>query len=161
MIRSSKLAPDQSELCPREQAVRFPDTLDMALAASGCDQSNIRNKPELPSKNGLSYIAGGLPEYIEAQHVSNHAACRFVPKPVAKLGIGHQTPTNRVLLENYFLPRSLEVQIEASAEHFNHQRYNEGSDNLTTAAMVAESTGPTCERIGDSNARGDHHKEAV
>ena len=43
------------------------DTLDMALAESGCDQAyHIHHRPRLLSDNGLSYIAGELADYIEA-----------------------------------------------------------------------------------------------
>jgi putative transposase len=42
------------------------DTLDMALAASGCDMRTVLHKPRLLSDNGPSYIAGELAEYIEA-----------------------------------------------------------------------------------------------
>ena len=34
------------------------DTLDMALAASGSDHSNVLHRPRLLSDNGPSYIAG-------------------------------------------------------------------------------------------------------
>ena len=40
---------------------------------------------------------------------------------------------NRILLENYFFPADLEVQIEAFVDHYNHQRYHESINNLTPA----------------------------
>jgi len=36
------------------------DTLDMALAASGCDQAHVQHRPRLLSDNGPSCIAGEL-----------------------------------------------------------------------------------------------------
>ena len=45
----------------------------------------------------------------------------------------HQTLKNRILLENYFLPGDLEVQIQAFVEHYNHQRYHESLANVTPA----------------------------
>ena len=45
----------------------------------------------------------------------------------------HQTLKNRILLENYFLPGDLEVQIEAFVDHYNHQRYHESINNVTPA----------------------------
>ena len=47
--------------------------------------------------------------------------------------VADQTLKNRILLENYFLPGDLEVQIEAFVEHYNHQRYHESLDNVTPA----------------------------
>jgi putative transposase len=40
---------------------------------------------------------------------------------------------NRILLENYFLPGDLELQIEAFVEHYNHERYHESLSNVTPA----------------------------
>lgn len=39
----------------------------------------------------------------------------------------------RIVLENYFLPGDLEAQIEAFVAHYNHQRYHESLNNLTSA----------------------------
>jgi transposase InsO family protein len=36
------------------------DTLELALAASGCDQVHVLHKPRLLSDNGPSYVAGEL-----------------------------------------------------------------------------------------------------
>ncbi len=41
------------------------DTLDIALAASGCDSDKVQHKPSLLSNNCSSYIAGDLAEYLE------------------------------------------------------------------------------------------------
>jgi putative transposase len=46
------------------RAEAVTDTLDMALAASGCDQATVLHKPRLLSDNGPSYIAGELADYI-------------------------------------------------------------------------------------------------
>jgi hypothetical protein len=35
-------------------------TLDIALAASGCDQAHVQHRPRLLSDNGPSYIAQDL-----------------------------------------------------------------------------------------------------
>ena len=45
----------------------------------------------------------------------------------------HQTPKNRILLENYYLPGDLEAEIEAFVAHYNHHRYHESLSNLTLA----------------------------
>jgi len=37
------------------------------------------------------------------------------------------------MLQNYFLPGDLEAQIEASVDHYNHQRYHESLNNVTPA----------------------------
>ena len=45
----------------------------------------------------------------------------------------HQTLKNRVLLENYYLPGDLEMQIGAFVDHYNNHRYHESLANVTPA----------------------------
>ena len=121
------------KLCTTMRAEDVTDTLDMALAASGCDHANVLPRPRLLSDNGPSYIAGELAEYIEANRMSHVRGAPFHPQTQGKIERWHQTLKNRVLLENYFLPGDLEQQIEAFVEHYNHQRYHESLDNVTPA----------------------------
>lgn len=121
------------KLCSTMRAQDVTDTLDMALAASGCDQANVHHKPRLLSDNGPSYIAGELADYILAQNMSHVRGAPCHPQTQGKIERWHQTLKNRVLLENYFLPGDLEAQIEAFIEHYNHQRYHESLDNVTPA----------------------------
>jgi transposase InsO family protein len=51
------------KLCTTMRAEDVTDTLDLALAASGCDSATVRHKPRLLSDNGPSYIAGELAVY--------------------------------------------------------------------------------------------------
>ena len=121
------------KLCTTMRAEDVTDTLDMALAASGCDHANVLHRPRLLSDNGPSYIAGELAEYIEANQMSHVRGAPFHPQTQGKIERWHQTLKNRVLLENYFLPGDLQHQIEAFIEHYNYQRYHEGLDNVTPA----------------------------
>ena len=50
--------------------------------------------------------------------MSHARGAPFHPQTQGKIERWHQTPKNRVLLENYFLPGDLERQIE----HYNHRR---------------------------------------
>jgi len=121
------------KLCSTMRAEDVTDTLDMALAASGCDQAHVHHRPRLLSDNGPSYIASELADYIEAQRMSHVRGAPFHPQTQGKIERWHQTLKNRILLENYFLPGDLEGQIEAFVEHYNHQRYHESLDNVTPA----------------------------
>ena len=47
------------------RAEDITDTLELALAASGCDNTKVLHKPRLLSDNGPSYIAAELAEWIE------------------------------------------------------------------------------------------------
>jgi len=55
------------------------------------------------------------------------------PPTQGKIERWHQTLKNRILLENYYLPGDLEMQITAFIEHCNHRRHHESLDNLTPA----------------------------
>ena len=57
----------------------------------------------------------------------------------SKIERWHQILKNRILLENYFLPGDLERQIEASIQHYNHQRYHESLNNVTPAGALVRS----------------------
>ena len=125
-----EMALDYSELMRAEDVT---DTLDLALAASGCDSATVLHKPRLLSDNGPSYIAGELAEYIEANKMSHVRAAPMHPQTQGRIErqnhVGHQTLKNRILLENYFLPGVL----EAFVEHYNHKRYHESLNNVTPA----------------------------
>lgn len=121
------------KLCSTMRAEDVTDTLDLALAASGCDQVHVHHRPRLLSDNGPCYIAGELAEYIEAQRMSHVRGAPFHPQTQGKIERWHQTMKNRILLENYFLPGDLEAQIEAFVEYYNNQRYHESLSNVTPA----------------------------
>jgi len=121
------------KLCTNMRAEDVTDTLDRALAASGCDSATVLHKPRLLSDNGPSYIAGELAEYIEANKMSHVRGAPCHPQTQGKIERWHQTLKNRILLENYFLPGDLEDQIEAFVEHYNNQRYHESLNNVTPA----------------------------
>ena len=55
------------------------------------------------------------------------------PDDPSKIERWHQTLKNRILLENYYLPGDLELQIEAFVSDYNHLRYHESIANLTPA----------------------------
>ena len=121
------------KLCTNMRAEDVTDTLNLALAASGCDSATVLHKPRLLSDNGPSYIAGELAEYIEARKMSHVRGAPCHPQTQGKIERWHQTLKNRILLENYFLPGDLEAHIEAFVEHYNHQRYHESLANVTPA----------------------------
>jgi len=121
------------KLCTNMRAEDVTDTLDLALAASGCGSATVLHKPRLLSDNGPSYIAGELAEYIKANKMSHVRGAPMHPQTQGKIERWHQTLKNRILLENYFLPGDLETQIETFVEHYNHQRYHEALCNVTPA----------------------------
>ena len=108
-------------------------TLDIALAASGCDSAAVLHKPRLLSDNGPCYIAGELAEYLEENGMNHVRGAPNHPQTQGKIERWHQTLKNRILLENYYLQSELEAAIAAFVEHYNNHRYHESLGNLTPA----------------------------
>jgi putative transposase len=121
------------KLCTGMAASDVTDTLELALAASGCDQARVRHRPRLLSDNGPSYIAGELAEWLTERAIDHVRGAPCHPQTQGKIERWHQTLKNRILLENYYLPGELEAQVEAFVAHYNHQRYHESLRNLTPA----------------------------
>ena len=121
------------KLCGTMKAEDVTDTLELALQASGCDQARVVHKPRLLSDNGPSYISGDLAKWLDGKGMKHTRGAPYHPQTQGKIERWHQTLKNRILLENYFLPGSLEAQIETFIDHYNHHRYHESLDNLTPA----------------------------
>ena len=121
------------KLCSTMKAEDVTDTLNLALAASGCDRTTMRHRPRLLSDNGPCYIAGELAKWLQDRDMDHIHGAPNHPQTQGKIERWHQTLKNRILLENYFLPGDLEAQIEAFVERYNHVRYHESLDNLTPA----------------------------
>ena len=121
------------KLCTTMKAVDVTETLDLALAASGLDGTNVMHRPRLLSDNGSSYIAGELAEWLDDRGIKHVRGAPNHPQTQGKIERWHQTLKNRILLENYYLPGDLEAQIGAFIGHYNHHRYHESLKNLTPA----------------------------
>lgn len=121
------------KLCTTMAASDVTDTLDLALAASGCTQARVRHRPRLLSDNGPCYIAGELAQWLDKQAMDHVRGAPSHPQTQGKIERWHQTLKNRILLENYYLPGDLNAQIEAFVDHYNQRRCHESLRNLTPA----------------------------
>ena len=109
------------------------DTLELALQASGCDQATVPHKPRLLSDNGSSHIPGELAGWLEDQQMEHVRGAPYHPQTQDKIERWHQTPKNRILLENYYLPGDLRQRVDALVDHYNHRRHHDSLQNLTPA----------------------------
>src|ERR1700754_2000603 len=121
------------KLCTTMKAEGVTETLNLALAASGCNSARVMQRPRLLSDNGPCYVAGELAEWLQDRDIDHIHGAPCHPQTQGKIERWHQTLKNRILLENYFLPGDLEAQIQAFVENYNHRRYHESLDNLTPA----------------------------
>ncbi len=121
------------KLCTSMRTSDVTDTLNLALEASGCDQATVRHKPRLLSDNGPSYVSSDLATWLDNKKIDHIRGAPFHPQTQGKIERWHQTMKNRVLLENYYLPGDLEMQIGAFVDYYNHQRYHKSLNNVTPA----------------------------
>jgi len=61
------------------------DTIELALAASSCNQAVVRHKPRLLSDNGSCYISGDLAEWLEGQKMTHVRGAPFHPQTQGKI----------------------------------------------------------------------------
>jgi transposase InsO family protein len=121
------------KLCTTMKAEDVTATLDLALQASGLDQARVVHRPRLLSDNGSSYVSADLAKWLDRQDMDHVRGAPYHPMTQGKIERWHQTLKNRILLENYYLPRDLEAQIDAFVANYNHLRYHESIGNLTPA----------------------------
>jgi transposase InsO family protein len=107
--------------------------LKLVLETSGCDSAKVAQKPELLSDNGSSYISRDLADWLEDQSMGHIRSSPYHPQIQGKIERWHQTLKNRILLENYYLPRELEGQIGAFIDRYNNHHYHENLGNVTPA----------------------------
>ena len=93
----------------------------------------MRDSPRLLSDNGPSHLAGELAAWLGDNGIEHVRGAPCHPQAQGKVERWHQTLKNRILLEHYYLPGELDAKVAAFVEHYNHQRYHEGLDNLTPA----------------------------
>jgi putative transposase len=125
------------KLCATMAASDVTETLELALAASGCTQARVRHKPRLLSDNGPGYLAGELAKWLDERHIEHIRGAPRHPQTQGKIERWHQTLKNRILLENHYLPGDLEAQVGAFVEHYNNRRAHESLGNLTPADVYS------------------------
>jgi putative transposase len=79
-------------------------------------------------KRGSTGAARASPRHREINY-----SRAYHPQTQGKIERWHQTLKNCILLETYYLPGDLEMQIAAFIDHYNHRRYHESLDKLTPA----------------------------
>ena len=121
------------KLCSTMKAEDVSKTLDLALTKSGLDQVNVAHRPRLLSDNGSSYISADLAQWLDDRKIEHIRGAPYHPQTQGKNERWHQTMKNRILLNNYYLPRELEEQVDAFVDDYNLRRLHESLNNLTPA----------------------------
>ena len=121
------------KLCTTMSATDVSDTLQVALQGSGLNQVKVLHRPRLLSDNGPSYVSSELGEWLEDNGIRHIRGRPYHPMTQGKIERYHRSMKNRILLENYYLPGTLEQSIAEFVEYYNSCRYHESLDNLTPA----------------------------
>ena len=56
------------------------ETIELALAASGCDQAIVQHKPRLLSDSGSCYILADLAKWMEEKKMEHVRSAPFHPQ---------------------------------------------------------------------------------
>lgn len=120
-------------LCSGMSAEDVKATINDAITMSRVDHVYIRHRPRLLSDNGPCYISGELKQYLEDRGFTHTRGKPFHPMTQGKIERYHRSMKNILLLDNYYCPEELTIQIAAFVEHYNNQRYHESLDNVTPA----------------------------
>ena len=105
------------KLCTTMRADDVADTIERALAASGCGIAKVAHKPRLLSGNGSSYISSDLTQRLQDRGMAHVRGAPCHPQTHGKIERWHQTLENRILLEDYCLRGDLEAQIARFVEY--------------------------------------------
>jgi len=108
-------------------------TIDLAIAESGVDHVYVRHRPRLLSDNGPCYISGDLKEYLTDNGLTHTQGRPYHPQTQGKIERYHRSMKNILLLDNYYSPDELKLQIENFVEYYNNERYHESLENCTPA----------------------------
>jgi len=108
-------------------------TLDLALAATGLTQVQVRHRPRLLSDNGAAYVSKGLADYLKRHEIRHTRGAPYHPMTQGKIERYHRSLKNVICLDNYYFPWEVEQAVAAFVEEYNHQRYHESLENVTPA----------------------------
>ena len=121
------------KLCTGMSTDDVTDTIDLAIAESGVDHVYVRHRPRLLSDNGPCYVSGDLKEYLTDNGLTHTRGRPYHPQTQGKIERYHRSMKNILLLDNYYSPDELKLQIENFVEYYNNERYHESLENCTPA----------------------------
>ncbi len=91
------------------------------------------HRTRLLSDNGSSYVSEDLAKWLNGKGMGHVRGAPHHPQTQGKIERWHQTLQNRILLDNYCLPRDLEQRIAAFVSHYNHAGHHESLGNMPPA----------------------------
>lgn len=77
------------KLCTSIKVGNVTDTLDLALAASGCDRVKVEHRPHLLSDNGPCYVASDLDDWLQKYAIDQVHGAPSHPQTQGKIQRWH------------------------------------------------------------------------
>ncbi len=121
------------KLCTGMSTDDVTDTIHLAIAKSSVDHAYVLHRPRLLSDNGPCYISGDLKDYLVDNGMTHTRGRPYHPQTQGKIERYHRSMKNILLLDNYYSPDELKLQIENFVEYYNNERYHESLNNVTPA----------------------------
>jgi putative transposase len=143
------------KLCTSMKVDDVTDTLNLALAASGCDGVKVEHRPRLLSDNGPCYVASDLGEWLEKYKIDQVHGAPGHPQTQGKIERWHQTLKNRILLENYFFQEDLEPRSRPSSSITIIDDTTRASTISPRPTFTSDAARPSC-----SNAKGSNETQS-
>lgn len=127
--------------------------VDLAIAESGVNHANVRHHPRLLSDNRPRYISGELKNYLSDSGLTHTRGRPYYPMTQGKIGPYRRSMKNILLLDNYYSPNELKVEIEAFVEYHNYKGYHESLDNVIPADVYTDRAARMIEKRQRINER--------
>ncbi len=134
-------------------ATDVQDTLNLALAATGVTQVQVRHRPRLLSDNGPAYVSEQLATFLKQYDITHVHGKPFHPQTQGKIERYHRSLKSILCLENFYFPWQLEQAIATFIDHYNNHRYHEALDNVTPADMYFGRSQPILDQRSALNRR--------
>jgi putative transposase len=109
------------------------ELLDMAVQKTGIATVSVKRRPRLLSDNGPCYLSGELQKYLDSNRMSHTRGAPNHPMTQGKIERFHRSMKNEVMLQHYYFPEELRVEVERFIEYYNNYRYHESLKNVTPA----------------------------
>jgi putative transposase len=120
-------------LCRGMSAEDVKTTIDAAIVVSGVDHVYVNHRPRLLSDNGPCYVSGELKQYLADRGFGHTRGKPRHPMTQGKIERYHRSMKNILLLDNYYTPGDLKIEITRFVDYYNHRRYHESLANVTPA----------------------------
>src|SRR5258708_7164956 len=96
-------------------ATDVQDTLNLALAATGVTQVQVRHRPRLLSDNGPAYVSEQLASFLKQYDITHVHGKPFYLQTQGKIERYHRSLKSLLCLENFYFPGNWSRRLTPSS----------------------------------------------